>query len=77
MRDLGKPLARSFFSGDKVARKRKKQIRRSGRLMRKADETAAKGYKAIDEGRKVKANRIMKKAASLENRSLTIREKKQ
>ena len=69
MRDLGKPLASTF--GDKPKKKK-----RSAKLMSKAIKTASKGHKAVDEGRKKKANRILKKSASLENRSIIIREGK-
>ena len=62
MRDLGKPLAPSFGGG-----KKKKK---------KSDKALYKSKVAMDEGRMKKENRLSKKAASLENKSIKKEYKK-
>lgn len=46
------------------------------RLQKREDKLVAKGYKAIDEGREKKADRILGRAARVEDRKIRIAEKK-
>lgn len=65
------PLASSpepTFFGDK-----KKRIER---LEKREVKLVNKGNKAVDEGRDKKADRILKRAANVENRRIRISEKK-
>ena len=48
-----------------------------GGLQKRLDKKVYKGYKAVDEGRDTKADRILKKAAKLEDRLITRLEKKE
>jgi len=50
----------------------KKKIKR---LKEKESKLVSKGYKAVDEGRDKKADRILGRAANLENRIITLEEK--
>jgi len=54
------------------------KLKRSQKLRMKSDNTAYRGKVAVDEGREKKADRLLKKAARQENRSINIedREKK-
>jgi phage shock protein A len=45
------------------------------RLKEREANLLSKGYKAVDEGRDKKANRILGRAANLENRIITLEEK--
>jgi hypothetical protein len=45
------------------------------RLKEKEAKLVSKGYKAVDEGRDKKADRILGRAANLENRIITLEEK--
>ena len=45
------------------------------RLKEKESKLVSKGYKAVDEGRDKKADRILGRAANLENRIITLEEK--
>ena len=47
-----------------------------GGLQKRLDKKVYKGYKAVDEGRDEKADRILKKAAKLEDRLIRRLEKK-
>lgn len=49
---------------------------RSAKVMAKSKKTAAKGMKAVDEGRDKKATRLLKKAARQENRAINLEERK-
>jgi len=46
------------------------------RLQKREDKLVAKGYKAVDEGREKKADRILGRAARVEDRKIRIAEKK-
>lgn len=48
---------------------------KSKRLEKKSETIAAKGNKAVDEGRDKKADRLLKRAARLEDRSIDAEEK--
>ena len=50
----------------------KKKIKR---LKEKESKLVSKGYKAVDEGRDKKADRILGRAVNLENRIITLEEK--
>jgi hypothetical protein len=50
-------------------------LRRSDKVRRKSDNTAYRGKVAVDEGREKKANRLFKKAAKQENRSINIEDR--
>tara|TARA_R100000654_G_scaffold27285_1_gene51273 strand:+ start:1978 stop:2331 length:354 start_codon:yes stop_codon:yes gene_type:complete len=54
------------------------KLKRSQKLRMKSDNTAYRGKVAVDEGREKKADRLLKKAARQENRSINVedREKK-
>jgi len=43
---------------------------KASRLKKKEDKLVAKGYKAVDEGRDKKADRILGRAAKVENRKI-------
>ena len=45
------------------------------RLKKREDKLVSKGYKAVDEGREKKADRILGRAANVENRIITLEEK--
>lgn len=45
------------------------------RLKEKESKLVSRGYKAVDEGRDKKADRILGRAANLENRIITLEEK--
>ena len=45
------------------------------RLKKREDKLVSKGYKAVDEGREKKADRILGRAARVENRIITLEEK--
>ena len=60
------PLAPTFF-GDK-----EKKVER---LKRREEKLVEKGYKAVDEGRDKKADRILSRAARVENRIIKTLEK--
>jgi hypothetical protein len=46
------------------------------RLQKKEDRLVAKGYKAVDEGREKKADRILGRAANVQDRKIRLSEKK-
>ena len=46
------------------------------RLQKREDKLVAKGYKAVDEGRDKKADRILGRAARVEDRKIRLSEKK-
>ena len=48
---------------------------RSQKVRAKSNKTAARGAKAVDEGRERKATRLLKKAARQETRSIKLEEK--
>lgn len=50
--------------------------KRVDRLQKKEEKLAYKGGKAVDEGREKKADRLLKRAANVENRKIRISEKK-
>lgn len=50
---------------------------RAKRVMKKSEKTAARGRKAVDEGRDKKATRLLKKAARQETRSIRIEERRE
>lgn len=60
------PLAPTFF-GDK-----EKKVER---LKRREEKLVEKGYKAVDEGRDRKADRVLSRAARVENRIIKALEK--
>ena len=60
------PLAPTFF-GDK-----EKKVER---LKRREEKLVEKGYKAVDEGRERKADRVLSRAARVENRIIKALEK--
>jgi hypothetical protein len=45
------------------------------RLKKREDKLVSKGYKAVDEGRDRRADRILGRAANVENRIITLEEK--
>ena len=45
------------------------------RLKQRESRLVSRGYKAVDEGRDKKADRILGRAANLENRIITLEEK--
>jgi len=49
---------------------------RINRLKKKETRLVNKGYKAVDEGRERKADRLLGKAAKTENRIIKLSEKK-
>ena len=49
---------------------------RIDRLQKKENKLVAKGYKAVDEGRDKKADRILGRAAKVEDRKIRMSEKK-
>lgn len=61
------PLAPTYF-GDKNAKIK--------RLQKKEDRLVSKGYKAVDEGRDKKADRLLGRAAKTEDRKIRLSEKK-
>lgn len=60
------PLAPTFFGG------KEKKIER---LQKKEDKLVKKGYKAVDEGRDKKADRILGRAAKAEDKKIRLSEK--
>lgn len=60
------PLAPTFF-GDK-----EKKVER---LKKREEKLVEKGYKAVDEGRDRKADRVLSRAARVENRIIKTLEK--
>lgn len=60
------PLAPTFF-GDK-----EKKVER---LKKREEKLVEKGYKAVDEGRDRKADRVLSRAARVENRIIKALEK--
>ena len=50
--------------------------KRIARLQKKEDKLVYKGNKAVDEGRDTKADRLLGRAAKVEDRKITISEKK-
>tara|TARA_Y100001972_G_scaffold112627_1_gene146528 strand:- start:39 stop:260 length:222 start_codon:yes stop_codon:yes gene_type:complete len=50
-------------------------LRKSHKVRRKSDNTAYRGKVAVDEGREKKADRLLKKAARQENRSINIEDR--
>ncbi len=60
------PLAPTFF-GNKE--------KRIERLQKKEVKLVNKGNKAVDEGREKKADRLLERAARVENRSIKLSEK--
>ncbi len=46
------------------------------RLQKREDKLVRKGYKAVDEGRDKKADRILGRAARVQDRKIRISEKK-
>lgn len=50
-------------------------LRKSDKVRRKSDNTAYRGKVAVDEGREKKADRLLKKAARQENRSINIEDR--
>lgn len=46
------------------------------RLQKREDKLVAKGYKAVDEGREKKAERLLGRAARVEDRKIRMIEKK-
>ena len=53
----------------------KAKTKRSVKLRDKSNATAARGKKAVDEGRNKKATRLLKKAAIQETRSIRVEKK--
>ncbi len=51
------------------------RVTRSSKVRAKSNRTAAKGAKAVDEGREKRANRLLKKASRQETRSIKIEDK--
>jgi len=45
------------------------------RLQKREDKLVAKGYKAVDEGREKKADRILGRAARVEDRKIRLSER--
>jgi len=45
------------------------------RLKEKEAKLVSKGYKAVDEGRERKADRLLKRAAKVENRIINLQER--
>lgn len=60
------PLAPTFFGG------KEKRIERLGQ---KEEKLVRKGYKAVDEGRDKKADRILGRAAKAEDKKIRLSEK--
>lgn len=60
------PLAPTFFGGKE---------KRIERLQKKEDKLVKKGYKAVDEGRDKKADRILGRAAKAEDKKIRLSEK--
>lgn len=60
------PLAPTFFGS------KEKKVKR---LESKESRLLEKGYKAVDEGRDKKADRVLKRAANVENRLIKTKEK--
>lgn len=61
------PLAPTFFPNNE---------KRAETLKEKSDKLAFKGNVAVDEGRDKKADRLLKRAANLEDRSIRLSERK-
>ena len=61
--------------GTKVSKSKKGGTTRSKKVYDKSEKTAAKGLKAVDEGRDKKGTRLLKKASRQETRSIKIEEK--
>lgn len=59
----------------KVGKYKKGGPTKSQKVRAKSDKTAARGAKAVDEGRERKATRLLKKAARQETRSIKLEEK--
>lgn len=45
------------------------------RLKKREDKLVSKGYKAVDEGREKKADRLLGRAARVENRIINLQER--
>jgi hypothetical protein len=52
------------------------KIKKIARLQKKEDKLVAKGNKAVDEGRDKKADRLLGRAAKVENRKIKVAEMK-
>jgi hypothetical protein len=63
---ISMPLAPTQFKDKKT---------RAEKVMAKSKITAARGEKAVDEGRDEKATRLLKKAARQETRSIRVEER--
>jgi phage shock protein A len=61
------PLAPTFIGG------KEKKV---ARLQRREDKLVSKGKKAVDEGRDRKADRVLGRAARVEDKKIRISEKK-
>lgn len=61
------PLAPTFFPN---------KGKRAENLREKSDKLAYRGNVAVDEGRDKKADRLLKRAANLEDRSIRLSERK-
>jgi|TARA_R110000772_G_scaffold204558_1_gene314659 hypothetical protein len=59
----------------KVGKYKKGGPTKSQKVRAKSDKTAARGAKAVDEGRERKATRLLKKAARQETRSIKLEER--
>lgn len=59
----------------KVGKYKKGGPTRSQKVRAKSNKTAARGTKAVDEGREKRATRLLKKAARQENRSINIEDR--
>ncbi len=53
----------------------KAKTKKSVKIRNKSNATAARGKKAVDEGRNKKATRLLKKAARQETRSIRVEKK--
>ena len=54
----------------------KNPIKKTARLQKKENELVSKGNKAVDEGRDKKADRLLGRAAKVEDRKIRLSEKK-
>ena len=66
MANYAKPMAKTLY--------KKGGPTRSQKARAKSNKTAARGAKAVDEGRERKATRLLKKAARQETRSIKLEE---
>ena len=61
------PLAPTYFGDGQ---------KRIDRLQKREDKLVSKGYKAVDEGRDKKADRILGRAAKVEDKKIRLSERK-